>query len=218
MNGVQPTLPPPEPVLPRHIPGPRPIARQARLDPGDLLRVGHREEFSDGELKEVIAFIEKEHYLKFPFNEDGSPNPYQQYCYGMGYLNRGGRVWAAFVAGLYPNAGFWRAHFPVLVGRHGLPWLFRHSANIYRIVAFYQDDANSLLKAFEEFCFKYKRTNILFALPTKKEKDAVCNHGWFAENGFKDYGETGGSGARIFAKVLPFEPVEYSPIELARQE
>lgn len=188
---------------------------QSRLTEGEVLRVGHVEDFKEQEVKDVVAFIDKEHYLHYPFNEDGSRNPYQ-YCYGLGYLHRGEQIWGAFIAGIYPNAGFWKDHFPLLVGQRGLPWVFRHAANIYRIVAFYQADANALLKEFERFCYHYKRTSILISLPTKKERDAVCNWDWFSENGFKDYGWTKGRGAKIFGKVLDFEPVEYSPIEAER--
>jgi hypothetical protein len=196
------------------------VSSQLRLDEGDLLRVGHVDQFSEAELRDLIQFIDKEHYLHYPFNEDGSANPYQ-YCYGLGYLSRQNYLsrglWAGFVAGIYPNAGFWKEHFPLLVGQRGLGWLFRHAANIYRIVAFYQDDANALLKAYEQFCYRTKRSKILFALPTRKERDAVCNYEWFEVNGFKNYGETGGSGARIYAKVLDFEPVEQRETESLEQ-
>ncbi|PYT06892.1 MAG: hypothetical protein DMF49_09835 [Acidobacteria bacterium] len=192
------------------------MSSQTRLPDEEILRVGHPDDFSPHEVDDVIAFIDKEHYLKYPFNQDGSKNPYQ-YCYGLGYLARKESLWAAFVAGLYPNAGFWNEHFPYLVSSKGLPYIFRHAANIYRIVAFYQEDADRLLQGFERFCFVYRRTNILFALPTRKERDAVCNWDWFAKNGFKDYGATKNAGARIFAKHLDFEPIEYSPFEIERQ-
>jgi hypothetical protein len=193
------------------------MSNQSRLSGEEFFRVGHVENFNEQEVKDLIQFIHKEHYLHYPFNEDGSRNPYQ-YCYGLGYLCRNESIWAGFVAGIYPNAGFWKEHFPLLVGQKGLAWIFRHAANIYRIVAFYQEDADTLLGAYEKFCYEYKRTSILISLPTKKERDAVCNWDWFSKNGFKDYGWTQGRGARIFGKVLDFEPIEYSPIELARQK
>lgn len=189
---------------------------QTTLLAEDLLRVGHSDSFSEAEINDVVRFIDKTHYLHYPFNEDGSRNPYQ-YCYGLGYFRKHGDMWGAFISGLYPNAGFWKTHFRILVARMGLPWLFRHSANIYRIVAFEQEGADSLLQAYERFCYEYRRSKILFSLPTKKERDAVCNWDWFGRNGYKDYGYAKGNAARIFVKVLDFEPAEYSPYELERQ-
>lgn len=190
---------------------------QSRFIEQELIRVGHSDDFSESEVNDIVAFIDKEHYLHYPFNEDGSKNPYQ-YCYGLGYVSSHEALWAAFVAGIYPNAGFWNDHFSSLVSKRGLDWVFRHAANIYRIVAFYAQDADKLLSAFERFCYDYKRTNILMALPTKKEKDAVCNWEWFENAGFKNYGMTRNKEARIYAKVLDFEPVEYSPIFKARED
>lgn len=160
--------------------------------------VSHCEDINKSLKMEIINFIDKYHYLKFPFNKDGTPNPYH-YCYGMGYTIDNHVMSSAMCSGFSCQA--FQERFDILKSKLGVSWILKNVALIWRIVAWNQEDADLLLQEYEKFAIK-RGLKILYSLPTKKEKDAVCNHFWFKENGFKEYGKTKNKEATIFVKVI----------------
>jgi hypothetical protein len=146
----------------------------------------------------VFRYIERNHYRGVPRQDDGEVNPYQ-YCYGVGYVIDGNQMFGGMISG-YPTQAF-QHYADHIVDELGNPWVSEHVANIYRIVAHYPTHADALLEKYEKVASK-RGIKILYSLPTKEEKDAVCNFDWFERNGFNYYAETKDENARFYVKQI----------------
>jgi len=146
----------------------------------------------------VFRYIGRNHYRGIPRQENGEVNPYQ-YCYGIGRVLDAGQIFGGMVSG-YPTQAF-QHYAPHFVEQLGNPWISEHVANIYRIVAHYPNHADALLSQYETKA-RARGIKVLYSLPTKAEKDAVCNFGWFERNGFDYYAETETEGARFYLKRI----------------
>jgi len=164
--------------------------------------VGMPERFSDDTKQDVFDYIAKNHYRGIPTQDDGSVNPYQ-YCYGLGYVVDSFQMFGAMISG-YPTQAF-QQQAPHIVDELGNSWISENVANIYRIVAHYQEHADELLRQYEKAAVR-RGIKILYSLPTKQEKDAVCNFNWFERNGFNCYGKTENEGARFYMKKIADMP------------
>jgi len=164
--------------------------------------VGMPEEFSSDTKQDIFDYIGNNHYRGIPTQDDGEVNPYQ-YCYGLGYVVDGFQMFGGMIAG-YPTQAF-QQQAPHIVDELGNPWVSENVANIYRIVAHYQQHADELLRQYERAAVR-RGIKILYSLPTKAEKDAVCNFAWFERNGFNWYGETKTEGARFYMKKIADMP------------
>jgi len=152
----------------------------------------------------VFRYIERNHYRGMPRQDDGEVNPYQ-YCYGFGYVTDGGQMFGGMSSG-YPTQAF-QHYAPHIVEELGNPWVSEHVANIYRIVAHYQSHADDLLQQYIKRA-RERGIKILYSLPTKEEKDAVCNFDWFEQNGFDYYAETKDENARFYVrKIAPISGI-----------
>jgi len=162
------------------------------------VKVGMPESFKQSTKNDIFEYIGDNHYRGIPRQDDGEVNPYQ-YCYGLGYVLDNFQMFGGMISG-YPTQTF-QHYAEHIVDELGNPWVSKHVANIYRIVAHYPTHANRLLEAYENAARK-RDIRILYSLPTKEEKDAVCNFGWFESNGFDYYAETQGEHARFYMKVI----------------
>lgn len=164
--------------------------------------VGFPDEINDSLKKRVFEYIDKHHYRGIPRQENGQVNAYQ-YCYGLGCIFDGMQVFGAFVSG-YPNHAF-QHHCSHIVDQLGNSWVSQNVANIWRIVAHYPDHADSLLAEYEDKAVD-RGIKILYSCPTKAEKDAVCNFGWFESNGFTHVADNEGSNGRLYVKQIDTLP------------
>jgi len=164
----------------------------------DGVKVGMPDDFKRSTMRDIFQYIEKNHYRGIPRQDDGDVNPYQ-YCYGLGYVLDNYQIFGGMVAG-YPTQAF-QHYAPHIVESVGNPWISENVANIYRIVAHYPEHADNLLEAYERAAVS-RGIKILYSLPTKSEKDAVCNFGWFERNGFSYYAETKNEHARFYMKKI----------------
>jgi len=168
--------------------------------------VGMPAEINKSVKQDIFRYIDKNHYRGIPKQDNGVVNPYQ-YCYGLGLIVDNFQTFGAFVSG-YPNQAF-QHYAPHIIEELGNSWVSQHVANIYRIVAHYPDHANILISEYEKLA-RRNGIKILYSLPTKSEKDAVCNFGWFEKNGFNHYNTTKENNARFYVKKIAGIP-ELSP-------
>ena len=177
------------------------MSRQAFFEK-EGFHVGMPGDFSSDTKQDIFDYIAKNHYRGIPTQDDGSVNSYQ-YCYGLGYVIDGFQMFGAMISG-YPTQAF-QQQAPHIVEDLGNSWISENVANIYRIVAHYQEHADELLRQYERAAIA-RGIKILYSLPTKQEKDAVCNFNWFERNGFNCYGETENEGARFYMKKIADMP------------
>jgi len=164
--------------------------------------VGMPAEINQSVKKDIFRYIDKNHYRGIPKQENGDVNPYQ-YCYGLGLIIDDFQPFGAFISG-YPTQAF-QHYAPHIVEKLGNPWVSKNVANSYRIVAHYPDHADKLLREYESIAIT-RGLKILYSLPTKGEKDAVCNFGWFERNGFNHYNTTKENNARFYVKQIADTP------------
>jgi len=160
--------------------------------------VGMPADFNMTVKNRVFDYIDKHHYRGIPRQDDGEVNPYQ-YCYGIGYVLDGGQMFGGMVSG-YPTQAF-QHYASHIVEELGNSWVSENVANIYRIVSHYPNHADALMEQYERRA-RERGIKILYSLPTKEEKDAVCNFNWFESNDFNYYAETKNQHARFYVKRI----------------